>query len=117
MNRSTLTRRLGLPLASAALLATATTTQAAAPPIRTSATNTVPACVTPDRLMQFLRGRNPRVLRKFSKIADWYKYHGESWNVRWDYAFYQMAIETNFLKFKNNRGQVTFPRNRTILPG
>ena len=69
---------------------------AAAPAIRTTASNPVPACVTPDKLMRFLRQRNSSLPAKFHRIADEYKFHGERWRVRWDYAFFQMALETNF---------------------
>ena len=90
----------------AVLLSTAPyTATAATPPIRISASNQVPECVTPDRLMQFLESRNPRLDPRFQKIAEWYKYHGESWQVRWDYAFYQMALETNFLSYRRPNGK------------
>ncbi|MEZ5849917.1 MAG: glucosaminidase domain-containing protein [Hyphomicrobiaceae bacterium] len=89
-------------LASAAVV---TPGHAAAPEIRTSARNKVPACVTPERLMRFLRSGNRRLLPKFNNIASYYKEHGERWNVRWDYAFFQMVIETNYLKFVNNAGK------------
>ena len=83
-----------------------TTSGAAAPPaIRISETNKVPACVTPDRLMRFLATRNRKLNPAFRRIAEWYKYHGESWRVRWDYAFYQMAIETNFLTYRAPNGR------------
>ena len=78
---------------------------AKAPPIRLSDRNQVPACVTPERLMLFLATRNKKLLPKFRDIAEWYKYHGESWRVRWDYAFYQMAIETNFLTYRTPSGR------------
>ncbi len=92
----------------AAAVMSASTVGAAAspPPIRLSATNQVPACVTPERLMRFLLTRNRRLLRKFRRIADWYKQHGEAWRVRWDYAFYQMAIETNFLTYRAPSGRM-----------
>ena len=78
---------------------------AAAPPeIRLSANNQVPACVTPDRLMTFLKARNHSLDARFKDIAGYYKQHGEGWNVRWDYAFFQMAIETNFLTYKRPNG-------------
>src|SRR5690242_3754919 len=64
---------------------------AALPEIRTSAKNVVPACVTPQRLMSFLKRRNPNIDKRFADIAALYKRHGERWRVRWDYAFYQMA--------------------------
>jgi len=38
---------------------------AAAPEIRTSPQNAVPACVTPPRLMAFLRSRNPAIDARF----------------------------------------------------
>ena len=88
--------------ASFALTITAT---AAPPPIRLSATNQVPACVTPQRLMRFLATRNQKLNPLFRRIAEWYKYHGESWRVRWDYAFYQMALETNFLSYRRPNGK------------
>ena len=77
---------------------------AAAPPIRTSTANAVPQCVTPQRLMSFLKTRNPAIEPRFAHIAAVYKRHGEAWNVRWDYAFFQMAVETNFLSFKRGDG-------------
>ncbi len=83
----------------------ATPAAAAPPEIRTSAKNAVPACVTAQRLMSFLKSRNPSVDRRFADIANLYKRHGERWRVRWDYAFYQMAVETNFLSYKQGNGR------------
>ena len=92
-------------LASAAALALFANAADAAPPIRTGATNQVPACVTPDRLMAFLAQRNSRVDARFQNIARFYKLYGEGWHVRWDFAFFQMAIETNFLKYRRGDGR------------
>jgi hypothetical protein len=78
---------------------------AATPQIRASATNTVPQCVTPQRLMAFLKSRNPDIDPRFASIASLYKRYGEAWRVRWDYAFFQMAVETNFLSFKRGDGR------------
>lgn len=78
---------------------------AAPPEIRTSTQNVVPACVTPQRLMGFLKSRNHNVDPRFKDIAKFYKRHGEKWRVRWDYAFFQMAVETNFLSFKQGNGR------------
>ena len=78
----------------------------ALPEIRTSAQNRVPRCVTPDRLMAFLRTRNPRPDPRFRDIARYYKQWGEAWRVRWDYAFFQMAIETNFLTYRQPNGKM-----------
>ena len=90
-------------LASAGVMAEA---RAASPPeIRTSPANQVPACVTPDKLMTFLKGRNHNLDPRFKDIATYYKQSGEAWRVRWDYAFYQMAIETNFLTYRRPDGE------------
>lgn len=75
------------------------------PEIRTNAKNKVPACVTPQRLMRYLRTGNSNLPMQFSDIATHYKEHGERLGVRWDYAFFQMILETNYLKFKNAAGQ------------
>lgn len=77
----------------------------ATPTIRTTHSNAVPACVTPDRLMAFLKTRNRRLDPRFKDIAAWYKRHGEAWHVRWDYAFFQMALETNFLTYRQGNGR------------
>lgn len=69
------------------------------PEIRVSASNTVPTCITPERLMQTLRERNPHLDAKFLPIAELYRQHGEKLRVRWDYAFYQMVHETNALSY------------------
>ena len=75
------------------------------PPIRLTESNRVPACVTPSRLMAFLRERNPSLDPRYDDIARLYKTHGEAWRVRWDYAFFQMIIETNHLMFHNGNGR------------
>lgn len=75
------------------------------PPIRMSASNQVPTCVTPDRLMAFLKTRNRNLIPRFERIAEWYRHHGEAWRVRWDYAFFQMALETNFLTYRRPNGK------------
>ena len=93
-----------LTLSAAVSIAAHSPADAATPNIRTSQNNVVPACVTPPRLMAFLKQRNHNLEPRFGAIADWYKRHGESWHVRWDYAFFQMAVETNFLTFKRGDG-------------
>jgi hypothetical protein len=75
------------------------------PEIRIGERNRVPACVTPQRLMRFLGERNPALPAKFRDIATYYKQHGERLRVRWDYAFFQMLLETNYLQFRNARGK------------
>jgi hypothetical protein len=99
----------------AALLALVAATAAdAAPPIRTSATNRVPECATPERLMAFLTERNTSLDPRFRDIARWYKYYGDAYAVRWDYAFFQMLVETNYLQFRRpdgTPGDVTIHQN------
>ncbi|WP_082072855.1 glucosaminidase domain-containing protein [Hyphomicrobium sp. 99] len=102
---SLVSRSLTVVALSSALFAIAANVALAAPPIRTGAGNQVPACVTPERLMAFLGERNPNIDPRFREIAHWYKYYGEGWRVRWDYAFFQMAIETNYLKFRREDGK------------
>ncbi|MDH4980816.1 glucosaminidase domain-containing protein [Hyphomicrobium sp. D-2] len=79
--------------------------EAAPPRIRTDAGNVVPRCVTPQRLMAFLKTRNTNLNPRFGNIAEFYKKHGQAWNVRWDYAFFQMALETNFLTYRQGNGK------------
>ncbi|MBS0250317.1 MAG: glucosaminidase domain-containing protein [Proteobacteria bacterium] len=97
-------RTLTAAVASALFILTMNSAKAA-PPIRTNAQNQVPACVTPERLMAFVAERNPHVDARFREIARWYKYYGEGWHVRWDYAFYQMVLETNYLSYRRGDGQ------------
>jgi Mannosyl-glycoprotein endo-beta-N-acetylglucosaminidase len=94
-------------LASASFLALAalSTSALAAPPIRTSASNQVPACVSPSRLMDFLKAQNPKADPMYDGIAKLYKEHGEKYGVRWDYAFFQMSIETGYLAFRRPGGK------------
>ncbi len=87
----------------------ATTAQAVTlPAIKASSKNTVPACVTPGRLMSYLKNNNPKLRSKFSGIATEYMRHGEALGLRWDYAFFQMLVETGFLRFK---GDVKWTQN------
>src|SRR5690349_85052 len=93
----------GLAMA-ATVLGFAASADAAPPRIRTDAGNTVPRCVTPKRLMAFIKTRNTNLDPRFADIAALYKKHGEAWRVRWDYAFFQMAVETNFLTYRKGDG-------------
>ncbi len=74
------------------------------PEVRLSARNTVPGCVTPRRLTQFLRSRNARVAPRFLKIADQYARYGNKLGVRWDIGFFQMMVETANLSFRRPDG-------------
>ena len=94
-------------VAAPAMLAAAVPARAATlPEIRLSPTNAVPRCVTPERLMAFLKQRNPGLAPRFRDIAAHYRHYGQAWRVRWDYAFFQMAIETNFLTYRRPNGRM-----------
>src|ERR1700755_2854835 len=83
----------------------------ALPSIIASADNAVPDCVKPAALMQFVAERNathnpPRQADpRFSDLASFYQKIGtcvarapdKCVGVRWDFAFFQMLIETNYL--------------------
>jgi hypothetical protein len=83
------------------------------PEIIASPTNAVPDCVKPDWLMAHVERHNrlhdpPQTFDpRFSHIASVYKSIGECVQrvdgkcvgVRWDYAFFQMLIETDYLAF------------------
>jgi hypothetical protein len=91
---------------------------AALPPIIASADNPVPKCVKPDALMDFvqrvnMRRSHPReIAPRFEHIASLYQNIGQCVSrppdrcvpVRWDYAFFQMLIETNYLTFRRPGG-------------
>lgn len=69
------------------------------PQIKLSEKNTVPACVTPGRLMAFTEGRNAKLDARFDTIAADYMRIGEDLKIRWDIAFFQMLLETGNLSF------------------
>lgn len=91
---------------------------AALPRIIATADNPVPQCVRPAALMDFVATRNvqhnpPRSIDpRFSNIASLYQTIGrcvarqpdQCVAVRWDYAFFQMLIETNYLTFLRPNG-------------
>ncbi|MGI9425687.1 MAG: glucosaminidase domain-containing protein [Hyphomicrobiaceae bacterium] len=72
------------------------------PAVMVSPTNPIPACATPGRMMKFLANRNKNIQRHFDKLAMYYMRHGETLNIRWDYAFFQMMLETASLKFNGD---------------
>jgi len=100
------------------LLLPAQALAASLPPIIASAGNEVPTCVQPDALMEFvkstnMRRRTPReIAPRFDDIASLYHRIGQCVSrppekcvgVRWDYAFFQMLIETNYLTFRRPDG-------------
>src|SRR5690349_9723516 len=75
------------------------------PPIKVTASNPVPACATPGRMMGFLRSRNENLDPRLEKIAVEYMRRGEELGLRWDYAFFQMVLETGYLNFRRNGGK------------
>ncbi|MBL8565336.1 MAG: glucosaminidase domain-containing protein [Hyphomicrobiaceae bacterium] len=84
-----------------AVLAAGANSAAAAelPALKATSANKVPACATPGRLMDFVASRNGAVADKFNGVATEYMRHGEALGLRWDYAFFQMLVETANLKF------------------
>lgn len=93
-------RLITLSLAAAAALAASGPASAAElPPIKVTTDNSVMACATPGRLMAYLKSNNPKIADKFESIATEYMRHGEALGIRWDYAFFQMLVETGYLKF------------------
>ncbi|MFN3867638.1 MAG: hypothetical protein ACK4MF_01075 [Hyphomicrobiaceae bacterium] len=92
--------RVHFIVAGAALLAASSPALAAdLPAVKTGSANKVPACATPGRLMAFAAGRNSAIAPKFDGVATEYMRHGEALGIRWDYAFFQMLVETANLKF------------------
>ena len=71
------------------------------PDIKSGPRNAVPECVTPGRLVAYLKSRNPELDRRFESLPGDYMRLGEELGVRWDYAFFQMVLETGALSFKN----------------
>ena len=83
------------------------------PRIIASADNAVPKCVKPAKLMEFVNERNAlhhparTIEPRFEHVASLYQRIGQCVarppakcvGVRWDYAFFQMLIETNYLTF------------------
>lgn len=72
------------------------------PPIRASAANPVAECATPGRMMVFLRSLNPKLDPRYGELGSHYMRHGEALGLRWDYAFFQMLLETGHLTYKGD---------------
>jgi len=108
--------QLGILIWLTCLLAEATAAEL--PAIRSGAGNEVPNCVRPAKLMAFVRDRNrrldPRITfhPRFVDLASVYrrvgrcvqKVDGRCAGIRWDFAFFQMLIETNYLTFRGPDG-------------
>src|SRR5262245_48065747 len=75
------------------------------PDIKIGASNAVPECVTPGRLLEFLKNRNPELNSRFDAVPVEYMRQGEKLGIRWDFAFYQMILETGSLSYRNGSRQ------------
>jgi Mannosyl-glycoprotein endo-beta-N-acetylglucosaminidase len=85
-------------------MATAASGSSNLPDIMVTPANAVPACVTPGRLMAYVQTRNPKLDPRYENIAIEYMRQGEMLGLRWDYAFYQMIVETGALSYwRGNR--------------
>ena len=105
-------------LLSLVLLLPGVANAASLPRILASADNPVPKCVRPAALMDFVAERDaqlspPRSIDpRYANLASLYQRLGQCVArppdkcvaVRWDYAFFQMLIETNFLTFRRPNG-------------
>ncbi len=76
----------------------------ASPGIKVSSSNFVPTCATPGRLMAYLHARNPKLEARFWSIGLYYMRYGHEMGLRWDYAFFQMMVETRYLEFRRPDG-------------
>jgi hypothetical protein len=72
------------------------------PEIKATAGNPVPECATPGRMMAYLKSRNPEINPRYDTVATEYMRLGELLGVRWDFAFYQMIIETGSLTYRRD---------------
>lgn len=110
--------RVVLSVAALALVAATDLASASGlPAIKSSQNNGVPACVTPGRLMALIRARTPDLDKRFETIAAEYRRHGEELGMRWDYAFYQMVVETGGLSFKNGNRTGSVRPNQNNFAG
>lgn len=91
--------RSGVAVCALAVLIPAAAGAADLPPIRTDASNHVADCATPGRLTVYLKQRNPKLDPRYDGLAGEYMRHGEALGVRWDYAFFQMLLETGYLTY------------------
>lgn len=89
----------------AALGLTAPASAQSLPAVRISSTNAMPECATPGRFMAFIAERNPKLDRRYANIATAYMRFGEELGIRWDYAFFQMILETGSLAYRRGNGK------------
>ena len=91
--------RSGIAVCASLVLIPAAAEAAELPPIRTDGSNRVAECATPGRLTLYLKQRNPKLNPRYEGLAGEYMRHGEALHVRWDYAFFQMLLETGSLTY------------------
>src|SRR5262245_54313230 len=82
-----------------AAIVTATSASASLPDILSGPKNMAPECVTPGRLMAYLKTRNAQLDPRYDAIATEYMRQGEMLGLRWDFAFYQMIVESGALSY------------------
>jgi len=99
--RWTLTNVVGVAI----VLSTVQASASGLPQVRLTASNRVPGCVTPDRLMAFIGRYNRHLNPRYRNLARFYAMHGEQLGLRWDVGFFQMMIETANLSFRRPDGQ------------
>ena len=107
-------RRIGTLVLFASLMVPGATAIAGnLPDLLLTPRNNVPECVTPGRLTAYLRLRNPELDARYENIATEYKRQGAQLGLRWDYAFYQMVVETGALSYwrGNRHGDVKASQN------
>lgn len=92
----------GTALLLCSALSTGAAHSATLPAVKAGDKNQVPACTTPGRLMAYLKERNPALDSRFGTIASEYYRIGTELGMRWDYAFFQMIVETGSLSFKRD---------------
>lgn len=100
-----MTSRAAAPLILLFTLAASPVAAQTLPAVKTTAANQVAACATPGRLMAFVQQRNGSLDARFADIATQYMRHGEALSVRWDYAFFQMLLETGNLSYRRGNGK------------
>jgi len=84
------------------------------PAIKADASNKVPECATPGRLMAFVFSRNQKIDPRFASVGTAYMRDGETLSLRWDYAFFQMMLETGnlgYMRGNNKPGDVKSAQN------
>lgn len=95
-------RSFGAALLLGMALSASVADAATLPAVKADERNQVPACTTPGRLMGYLKQRNPKLDSRFETIASDYYRVGNKLGIRWDYAFFQMIVETGSLSFKGD---------------